>query len=114
MVKNDAVYLRHIGDAIADIKQYTQAGYEDFLARKIVQDAVLRNLEIIGEAVKNLSPEYRQKNQEIPWKQMAGLRDILIHHYFGIDLDIVWLVVEKRLPAVEKHINDTLARNSSH
>lgn len=103
-MKNDLVYLRHIADAITDIDKYTVGGKSEFYATKMIQDAVIRNLEIIGEAVKNISPATREQNPDIPWKQIAGLRDILIHQYFGVDLDSVWLVVENRLPILSERI----------
>ena len=110
-MKDDFVYLRHISDAAADIAKYTSGGEESFFSEKMIQDAVIRNLEIIGEAVKNISQETRDKNPDIPWKQIAGLRDILIHQYFGVDLDTVWLVVKNRLPLLVERIQLFLAEN---
>lgn len=103
-MKNDLVYLHHIADAIADIDKYTAGGKQEFFATKMIQDAVIRNLEIIGEAVKNITPATREQYPDIPWKQIAGLRDILIHQYFGVDLDTIWLVVENRLPLLSERI----------
>jgi uncharacterized protein with HEPN domain len=74
--------------------------YEAFLGDTKTQDAVIRNLEIIGEATKNLSAELRAKYLDLPWKGMAGVRDKLIHHYFGVNLDIVWQIVANELPEV--------------
>ena len=108
-MKDDLVYLRHIIDAIMDIDAYTVGGREEFFAAKMIQDAVIRNLEIIGEAVKNLSPAFCSEHPDIPWKQIAGLRDVLIHHYFGVDLDSVWLVVKRRLPGLLQRLESLLA-----
>src|SRR3989304_2502329 len=77
---------------------HAAGGKDRFLAEPIVQDAVIRNLEVIGEAVKSLSPELRAHRPEVPWTQIAGMRDVLIHQYFGVNLETVWNVVERRLP----------------
>ena len=74
------------------------------------QDATLRKLEIIGQAVKNLSDETRSREPEIPWKQIAGMRDKVIHDYFGVNLEIVWAAVEKELPKLEQAIGRLLKR----
>lgn len=108
-MKDDLIYLHHIVDSIKDINTYTEGGCKEFFASKMIQDAVIRNLEIIGEAVKNLSPDFRNDQQDIQWKKIAGLRDILIHHYFGVDIESVWLVVESRLPNLLKHLETLLA-----
>jgi len=108
-VKDDLIFLQHIVDAIKDIESYTNGGEKVFYSTKMIQDAVIRNLEIIGEAVKNISPAIRVKYPDVPWKQIAGLRDVLIHHYFGVDLETVWLVVEKRLPILAERIEFILS-----
>lgn len=82
--------------------------YEFFLEDTKTQDAVIRNLEIIGEASKNVSPELRDANPDIPWSNMARLRDRLIHHYFGVNLDIVWAIVGRELAKVASHIEAIL------
>jgi len=107
-MRDDLVYLHHIIDAVSSIEEYTANGREAFMASKMIQDAVIRNLEVIGEAVKNISPSFRNEHSGIPWKQIAGLRDILIHQYFGVDLNIVWLVVENRLPGLMLSLEDLL------
>ena len=78
---------------------------KSFLENKIVQDAVLRNFEVIGEAAKNISEDFRQDHQNIPWRKMAGMRDKLIHDYMGVDLFAVWAVVEKILPELKEELN---------
>ena len=107
-MKDDRVYLEHIRDALADIATYTSAGRDAFFDERIRQDATLRKLEVIGQAVKNLSEESKSKRPQIPWKQIAGMRDKVIHDYFGVNLDIVWAVVEKDLPHLDRAVRDLL------
>ncbi len=109
-MKEDRVYLLHIAEAIATIQDYVSTGRDDFFAKRMIQDAVIRNLEIIGEAVKNISPVTRQSAPEVPWQKIAGLRDVLIHDYFGVDLESVWLVVENRLPPLALDIASLLEK----
>ncbi|WXG44624.1 MAG: DUF86 domain-containing protein [Promethearchaeati archaeon SRVP18_Atabeyarchaeia-1] len=105
MKKDDSVYLHHIMDAISRIEEYTRAvKRQDFIGGHMVQDAVMRQIEIIGEATKRLSKELRDKRPEIPWKDMAGLRDKLIHGYFGVDLDAVWDTVERDIPQLKRKL----------
>jgi uncharacterized protein with HEPN domain len=108
-MRDDGVYLNHILDAITRIESYTSKGKEFFFRENIVQDAVIRNLEIIGEAVKNLSAGLRARHPEIPWARIAGMRDVLIHEYFGVRLQTVWNAVENRLPELKQHIGSLLA-----
>ena len=106
-MKDDSVYLSHIRDAISDIEHYTSIARAAFMADRMRQDAVVRKLEIVGEAVKKLSDRTKQRSPEIPWKRMAGMRDRLTHDYFGVDLDLVWTTVEQELPRL-KAAADTL------
>ncbi|HWR26481.1 MAG TPA: DUF86 domain-containing protein [candidate division Zixibacteria bacterium] len=108
-MKDDAVFLKHVLDSINQIEEYVEGmGFEDFVSSKLVQDGVVRQLEIIGEATKHLSPELREKYPKIPWEDIAGMRDKLIHHYFGVDLEVVWDTVEKDLPALKKNVKKIL------
>ena len=109
-MKDDRVYLRHIMDSIAKIETYADVGKDEFMTVSHWQDAIIRNLEIIGEATKHLSEPFKELHQEIPWRNIAGLRDILIHNYMGVDLDAVWNVVEKELPALKKRIDFILKK----
>ncbi len=98
-MSRDELYLRHILDAIRTIEQYIAAGREAFMGDPMRQDAVMRRLEIIGEATKQLSREVTADRPEIPWRRVAGLRDRLIHGYASVDLDTVWEVTVRDLPA---------------
>lgn len=107
--RTDVEFLTDILEAIRRIQSYT-AGmtFETFLRDMKTQDAVIRNLEIIGEAAKRLSDEVRQRYPAIPWRSMAGLRDRLIHNYFGISLDVVWEIVSIELGRVALQIEGIL------
>jgi uncharacterized protein with HEPN domain len=109
-VKDERVYLGHIRDAINDIEAYTSVGRDAFMTERMRQDAVIRKLEIIGEAVKQLSDTTKDRRPEIPWKQIAGMRDRLTHDYFGVDLVLVWRVVERDLRALKAAVNEGLSR----
>ena len=98
-------FLLDIEDAINRILEYT-AGmiWDEFLSDYKTQDAVIRNLEVIGEATKNLSDEFQDQHPGIPWRDMAGTRDRLTHHYFGINHEIVWQIVQQDLPDLKSQI----------
>jgi uncharacterized protein with HEPN domain len=108
-VKDDRVYLGHIRDAIQDIQQYTAAGRDAFMADRMRQDAVIRKFEIIGEAVKHLSDETKQQRPAIPWRRIAGMRDRLTHDYFGVDLSLVWVAVEREIPSLKAAVDELLS-----
>jgi uncharacterized protein with HEPN domain len=107
-MKDDCVFLAHIRDAIAKIESYTSNGRAAFFDDTKTQDAVIRNLEVIGEAVKNLSADLRASHPELPWTRIAGMRDVLVHEYFGVRLETVWNAVEHRLPELRKVVTTLL------
>ena len=109
-MKDDKIYLLHIRDAIDQINQYTSEGQSAFIKDPKTRDAVLRQLEIIGEATKNISQTLRENNPSIPWKKISGLRDKVIHEYFGVNLELVWNVVENQLPILKGNIAKLLAK----
>ena len=105
---DDRANLLHVRDAIERIFEYTADGQEAFFAENKTQDAVVRNLEIIGEAVKNLSRELRDAHTDIPWRQIAGMRDKMIHEYFGVNLQLVFDVVRLELPKLKDKVDTIL------
>jgi uncharacterized protein with HEPN domain len=109
-VSEDRIYLLHVRDAIADILVYAEAGEDAFLRETMRQDAIIRKLEVIGEAVKQLSDNTRDSKPDIPWRRVAGMRDRLIHQYFGVDLDLVWNVVRLELPTLLEAVDDVLSQ----
>jgi len=103
--RTDREFLSDIHEALERITAYIAGmNYESFVDDVKTQDAVIRNLEILGEATKNLSPELRAKNPAIPWRSMAAARDRLIHDYFGTNIDIVWQIATVELPQVSQQL----------
>lgn len=99
--RGDKELIEDMKTAIASILEYTQGlSYEEFLADNRTKDAVVRNLEVLGESSKNVSETFRRKHPQIPWKNLARVRDRLIHHYFGVNYEIVWTIINDRLPEV--------------
>ena len=97
-MNKDRARILHILEAIDKIEALVSKGRDLYDSDETIQDSIIRKLEIIGEAVKSLSPEIKEKYPEIPWKQLGGMRDVLIHQYFGVDLDTVWDIANKRIP----------------
>ncbi len=107
MKKDPIVFLEHILECIANIESFMRDVSKEYLFSNVEkQSAVIRQIEIIGEAAKNIPPSFTQKYPTIPWKEMAGMRDKLMHHYFGIDLNTVWKVIKEDLPYLKKEIKN--------
>jgi uncharacterized protein with HEPN domain len=109
MEPRDSDALRDILTAIRRVQRFPIADRETFFASDVLQDAVVRNLEIIGEATKRLSDTVRQQHPQIPWREMAGMRDVLIHAYDRVDLEEVWITMSEQLPALLARIEPLLS-----
>ncbi len=109
MDEKDIEYLKHIKDEIEFLSEHCDnISVNGLIGDIVLQRASIRSLEVIGEAVKNLSEDYKQQNSSIEWKKIAGFRDILIHHYFGIDWQVVRDVINNKIPKLEKIVNASL------
>lgn len=109
MRKDPGIFLKHILESIDAIEEYLeQVDEEEFYTSRQKQDLIIRRLEIIGEAAKNIPEDFRKQHNAIPWKKMAGMRDVIIHQYFGINYKIVWDTVVNTLPLLKKEIAQLL------
>jgi len=107
MKRNIQVYIEDIFESIAKIEQYLKDTEEEkFFDDSQIQDSVLRRLEVIGEAAKNVPHDFREKYPDIPWKKIAGLRDVLIHEYFGVNFDRVWKIAKEDLPNLKEKVSE--------
>lgn len=108
-MKSPRVLLEHIVESIGLIEQYTEGvDREAFLEDSQLQDSVYRRLEIIGEAVKNVPADYRAEHAHVPWRRVAGLRDVLIHQYFEADAGLTWSLLQESLPTFKNQILELL------
>lgn len=107
MVKDYIILIKHILECIEKIQEYTGLITEnEFYNSTQAQDAVIRRIEIIGEAAKNIAPDIKSKYPDIPWKQISGIRDMLIHEYFGVDLQLTWKVAREDIVELKKKIQE--------
>jgi uncharacterized protein with HEPN domain len=105
MMKDDSIYLRHIIDAFTQVDHYMDGiSHEEFFSNKLLQDGVIRQLEVMGEAARNLSDDFRNEHPQIPWSQMIGLRNRMTHAYFNVNLQIIWEIVRGDLPDLKRKI----------
>jgi uncharacterized protein with HEPN domain len=110
-MKSDEVFLRHILEEINFLMQNTRnLSFDDFGRDEVLKRACARSFEIIGEAAKNTSAEFRKKHKDVDWKGIAGLRDKLIHKYFGVNWNILWDVIRERLPELKSQVAAMMRR----
>lgn len=113
MIKEPLIFIKHINDSISNVNEFSKnLSKEKFLRDKLRQSAIVRELEIIGEAVKNLPFSFRKKYPSVEWIKIAGLRDKIIHQYFGIDLNTIWDIVKEDVPELEGEILKILKKES--
>jgi uncharacterized protein with HEPN domain len=106
-MKDDTLYISHILSAISDINELTSGlSLDNFLENKAVKLAVVKSLEVIGEASKNISEDFKIKHNKIPWKDIIRMRDKTIHRYFGISYELVWKVVKSDIPQIERYLKN--------
>ncbi|MCK5562300.1 MAG: DUF86 domain-containing protein [Thermoplasmata archaeon] len=102
MIKGPSILIEHILESIDLIESYIEnITYDDFKSSNQLQDAIIRRIMIIGEAIKNLPEEFKNEHPEISWKEIAGMRDVLIHTYFGIDLNLTWETIDQDIPKLK-------------
>ena len=111
-MKSNEVFLRHVLEEITFLLEHTRTlSFDDLMKDAVLQLACARSFEIMGEAVKNISTDFRRKHKEIDWKNIAGMRDKLIHQYFGVNWNILWDVIKVKLPGVKVHVEKILEKN---
>jgi uncharacterized protein with HEPN domain len=111
-MKDDTVYLRHILDSIKSIVKYLEGiSFETYMKDELIQDGVIRRLEIIGEASRNTSQDFREQYSEIPWSQIISLRNRIVHAYFNINLNTIWTIVQDELPILKQNVENILGEN---
>lgn len=112
-MKDDSVYLNHIKESIRRIAENTSAGQEAFLESHTLQDAVLRNLQTMSEATQRLSDAVKNSRPEIEWARIAAFRNVLVHNYLGIDLQVIWEILTRDLPPLNQVIFELLGKDQN-
>jgi len=108
-MKDEKIFLNHILESINNVEEFSKGlSKKDFENNKLKQMAIVRCIEVIGETTKNLPIGFANKYSEVEWNKIAGMRDKLIHHYFGVDLDKVWEVIKKDLPILKREVEKIL------
>lgn len=107
--KDDFAFVKHILESINAIEEFSRGiNKEEFMSNRLKQSAIVREIEIIGEAVKNISEKIKKRYPKVEWKDIARTRDKMIHHYFGVDLNIVWNIVKNDIPVLKTNIQKIL------
>lgn len=113
--KIDLVFIMHILESIEAVESFSKSlSKRELISSRLKQSAIIREIEIIGEATKNISRAVKSLHKEIEWENIAGTRDKLIHHYFGVDLNIVWNIIKKDIPKLKKHMRRIKKEMLSH
>ncbi len=107
-MRDDRRRLEHIFQAISHIERYAVRGEKAFRSDELIQNWMVWHIQIIGEAARALSPELRDRHPEVPWLDIMDMRNVLVHEYFGIDLDIVWRVIDRELPNLKRKVKAIL------
>ncbi len=107
-MKDNRLYLIHISECIARIEEYTREGKAAFMQSSLLQDAVVRNLQVMGESTKRLPEEWKSAHLDVPWRQIIGFRNVVVHDYLEIDVPAVWEVVERNLSDLKRVIEQML------
>ena len=108
-MSNDRVYLMHIRDSLREVQTFIRGeSYESFLKNRMVQNAVMRSFEVVGEAARLISSELRESHPEVPWRLMSDFRNKLIHDYFGLDLEVIWRTATEDTPILLQQIDQLI------
>ncbi len=111
-MKDDVVYLRHIDECLTRIERNISVGLDEFLASTTLQDATLRNLQTMSEATQRLSPELKSAYPNVDWDDISGFRNILVHNYLGIDMELIWTIIERDVPLLKNAITEMIDNSS--
>lgn len=114
-MRDDLAYLMHIRDSLREIETFIEGeSYESFLENRMLQNAVMRSFEVVGEAAWRVSPEFREAHRELPWRSMSDFRNKLIHDYFGLDLEVIWKTATQEAPALLVRIESLIADTETY
>jgi uncharacterized protein with HEPN domain len=104
-VKDDKLYLIHMSECIQRVEKYTSGGQDEFMQSELIQDAVIRNLQIMAESSQRISEERKERHPEVDWFRISGFRNVLVHDYLGVDLERVWNIIDADLPGLKSAVS---------